>query len=299
MNARQELTMAACDALAAMGKKPSLSLVRQWTTDHGGKRGSDPDVQADINQWYADLLKLKQEKLEVPGLPDKVAQSARAFWLAANEAAAEKVEAAIEATMTREAEAQRLVDAAVAETAQHQGRLQETASQLAVTNASIAGRDEIIRRFESNLAEQRGIAAIKDERIAALTDDLARRSQEHAAAVVQLDGLRKHSLMQIDETRSESRHWRAEFERVDTENRTSVQVYRQKADNLSNKLAGAEGRLEQMKTELVESRARTLTLEIAMADMLNTRSDKNENTIDKRKRLRQPLRQAGLKAKTR
>src|SRR5436309_779262 len=80
MSERQTLTWQACDALAAENKKPSIGLVRAWTLQHAGaKRGSDPDVQADINAWYANLFKLRTEKA-IPELPDPVAALMRELW---------------------------------------------------------------------------------------------------------------------------------------------------------------------------------------------------------------------------
>jgi hypothetical protein len=53
---RQDLTRLACDALAGAGKKPSIGLVREWTiTTAGAKKGSDGDVQKDINLWGVTL----------------------------------------------------------------------------------------------------------------------------------------------------------------------------------------------------------------------------------------------------
>jgi hypothetical protein len=50
MNERRSLTWEACDALASTGEKPTIGKVREWTlVERGAKRGSDADVQADIN----------------------------------------------------------------------------------------------------------------------------------------------------------------------------------------------------------------------------------------------------------
>ena len=77
---RQELTWRACDALAAAGKKPSINLVREWTiASTGAKKGSDGDVQKDINGWFDDVLKLKRDSV-IDGLPDAVGSLARDLW---------------------------------------------------------------------------------------------------------------------------------------------------------------------------------------------------------------------------
>ena len=101
--------------------------------------------------------------------------------------------------------------------------------------------------------------------IAGLVDELARTTQQHAAGLVELDGLRKHSLLQIDQARGEVRHWKAEFERVDHENRTTLETYRQKASSLATDLADARGRLSAIEEALTSARLRNADLEQRMS----------------------------------
>ena len=94
---RQELTRLACDTLAAAGKKPSIGLVREWTiAETGAKKGSDGDVQRDINLWFDDLLKLKRD-IAIDGLPDAVGSLARDFWRLAVDSATDTLAGAREA----------------------------------------------------------------------------------------------------------------------------------------------------------------------------------------------------------
>ena len=115
------------------------------------------------------------------------------------------------------------------------------------------------------MAEARALLTAKDERLAGIADELARTAQQYAAGLVELEGARKHSLLQIDQARGESRHWKAEFERVDHENRTTLETYRQKASSLATELAGARGRLSAIEEALTAARARNAALEQSVA----------------------------------
>lgn len=92
----------------------------------------------------------------------------------------------------------------------------------------------------------------------------ARRSNRRRA-LVELDGLRKHSLLQIDQARGEVRHWKTEFERVGHENRMTLETYRQKAPSLATDLAGARGRLSAIEEALMSARLRNANLEQRMS----------------------------------
>ena len=133
---------------------------------------------------------------------------------------------------------------------------------------------EAIRRLEESLTEIRTTAAAieerhagqllaRDERIVDLTSDFARKEAEYASRITELNGVRKHALMQIDEARVESRHWKAEFDRVDAENKSSVVTYRQRASALDSELAGVRGRLGAVEESLAASRLRCAQLEAA------------------------------------
>jgi len=102
-------------------------------------------------------------------------------------------------------------------------------------------------------------------RIAGLSADLARKAEEHASGLAELDGLRRHSLLQIDQARGETRHWKREFERVDHENKTTLETYRQKASTLANELAAARGRLGAVEDALATAQLRVVALEAALS----------------------------------
>jgi hypothetical protein len=262
---RQELTRLACDALAAAGKKPSIGLVREWTiAATGAKKGSDGDVQKDINGWFDDLLKLKRD-IAIDGLPDAVGSLARDFWRLAVDSANDAFAGERDTLAAHRADADKQVALAREKTLAAVAVTSAVTARLDIANETIAGRDEAIRRLEDSLSEARATLRAKDERIAGLSDELARTAQQQAAGLVELDGLRKYSLLQIDQARGEVRHWKAEFERVDQENRTTLETYRQKASSLATDLSGARGRLSAIEEALTSARLRNADLEHRMS----------------------------------
>ena len=262
---RQELTRRACDMLAAAGKKPSIGLVREWTiATTGAKKGSDGDVQKDINGWFDDLLALKRDSA-IDGLPDAVGSLARELWRLATDCASDALAAERDVLTLDKAAADRLVDLAHEKTVAALEQANALTTRLDIATETVAGRDDTIRRLEQALAEARAIATAKDERLSGIADELARTAQQHAAGLVELEGARKHSLLQIDQARGESRHWKAEFKRVDHESRATLETHRQQAASLAGELAGARGRLSAIEEALAAARIRNAALEQSIA----------------------------------
>lgn len=260
MTTRRELTFAACDALAAQGIKPAMSSVRKWTYENcGGKRGSDPDVQGDINAWFEGLLQLKKNAHVIPGMPEHVAAQALQLWVSAREAALDTLDSERAAVEAQGAQMEERVRQAEEATSAALSRAEATQHQLDLAHEKIAGLQEMIAALESAATEQRAVLAAREERIAGLSEEIRRKTEAHAALVGEMDGVRRHTLLQIDTARGEARHWKTEFERVDAENRTQVDQYRQRASRAENDLAAVRGRLEAVEAEL----ARRITSETA------------------------------------
>ncbi len=78
----------------------------------------------------------------------------------------------------------------------------ELKNKLAIAGEIIAGRDDAIQRLEQSLSEMRATLEAKDERIAGLSAELARTPAQQAAGLAELDGLRRHSLLQIEQSRA-------------------------------------------------------------------------------------------------
>jgi len=265
MSERQNLSWTACDTLAAQGKKPSIGLVREWTiATTGAKKGSDGDVQKDINEWYADLLKLKRDK-GVSGLPDAVATLTRELWRYAVESANDGLAAERTALAGEKAEAEKLIDLAQEDTLAAIEIANELKGKLTIANAALLGRDEQIKRLEQVLAEQRATLQAKDERLAGLADELSRKAEEHAGGLAQLDGLRKHSLLEIDRARIESRQWKAEFARVEAEGKAAAHEYHEKISVLDKQLSSAKGRLGAIEESLAAAGKRVAILEAELS----------------------------------
>jgi len=270
MSDRKHLTWSACDALAAEGRKPSLGLVREWTiATTGAKRGSDGDVQQDIHQWYDDLLKLKRDKA-IADVPAAVAGLARDFWRLAVDCASDALASERAALAKEKAEAEKLIDLAQEDTVAAVEIANQLKGKLAIANEAISGRDDAIKRLEASLAEIRATFQAKDERIAGLSADLARKAEEHASGMAELEGLRRHSLLQIEQARGETRHWKTEFGRVDHENKTTLETYRHKASTLANELAAARGRLGAVEDALAAAQHRVSSLETALSAARST-----------------------------
>lgn len=281
MSERQNLSWAACDALAAEGKKPSIGLVREWTiASTGAKKGSDGDVQRDISLWYADLLNLKRTQA-VSVLPDPVAALTRDLWQLSVDCANDQLAAERQSLEREKNEANKMVELARAEAAAAAALTAQLKSAVAIANETIAGRDETIKRLEASLIQCQAVLLAKEERIESLSAELARKAEEHAAGLVERDGLRKHALLQIDQARGEARHWKSEFERVDQESKSTVELQRQKASSLSNELAGALGRLGATEDSLRAATHRTQFLEKELAQT-STASGTGANPSRKR-----------------
>lgn len=268
---RREFTWQACDALAAAGRKPSIASVREWTlAHHGRKQGSDTDTQADINAWYVLLLALKQEKQTVAGMPDEVAALARGLWIKANEAASDALQA------------QRVeLDAELANASQQVARAEDATAAIR-SHAATLGHEidvarEAIRRLEDALSEVRatvqatevrhaGQLHLRDEQLAALGRELARKDAEHAARVAELDGLRRHALLQIDEARTEARTWKGEHDRSVVAHQSALAQTRDVNAKVQEELAAAGGRLSAIEEALAASRQQNAFLEATLAE---------------------------------
>lgn len=254
---RQELTFAACDALAVNGRKPSVALVREQTIILAGiKKGSDGDVQEDIRLWY-------------DGLPERMATLFRATWRGAVELAQEGVAGE---RMQLEQERER----AATDVARARDLAESMRQELALANATIDARDAAIARLDGASAQQQAEIVqltaklgAREERIEALTAELARKAAEQAAAFTELDGARKHALLQIDQARGEGCHWKEQYERGEQgaqSLRAMAETYRGRAGNLEAELAGVKGRLQALEDGLASERRHGAALSAQLAD---------------------------------
>lgn len=261
---RAELHRHAADAIAAEGRKPSISSLRQWTLLHAGiKRGSDTDTQADVTAWWRDLLALKNQK-RIADVPESISSLATTLWKAALEAAEKSLASQWSDLAEARFDMQRQIDLANAAEQASKGDAARLRGELEVAHATSAGKEDAIAQLRGELAAARATLGAKDQRIEGLASDFARKSQENATAVQQLDDLRRSSLVQIDEARQEGRHWRGEFHRVDEENRSALQKHQLRHTELQSQMAEARGRMSAFQESLTEQQERNRELENAL-----------------------------------
>lgn len=267
---RRELTWMACDALAAAGRKPSIASVREWTlANQGRKQGSDTDTQADINAWYAVLLSMKQERQSVAGLPGDVAALARDLWIRANEAASNLLATQREAMQAELATAQQEVDAATAEATEAHRLNQATAHALEVAREAVRRLEDTVSTLrtaaEATEVRHAGQLQARDERLAALRQDSTAREAEQSARLVELDGLRRHAMQQIEDARGELRTLKAEAERQAQAQQALLAAERQATVSARSELSAAAGRLSAIEEGLAAEQRRSAAAETALA----------------------------------
>lgn len=107
---RREAVWAVCDQLSAQGLKPSLRSVKMHYP-----RGSDTDVQKDVNGWYEHVFMQHARRRVIPALPDAVVRAMESFWETASLEADSQFVKAREAHETIQEELRAQLDAARAE----------------------------------------------------------------------------------------------------------------------------------------------------------------------------------------
>ncbi|MES2831801.1 MAG: DNA-binding protein [Pseudomonadota bacterium] len=263
---RKELTWLACDAIAAGGRKPSIASVREWTiVNHGRKQGSDTDTQADINAWYGVLLAMKQQTQVIAGLPESVAELARQLWIKASDAALEGLSVQRKAVDAELEKAQASMHAADLATSAALAKADAMNHELDVAQESIRRLEDALVVAQANMqaADARHALQIEswNERLAGLTREVTKKDAEQAARTLEIDGLRKHALLQIEDARAESRKWKDTFEAAATAHQAALNIERQSIAAARAALAGASGRLSAVEEALLRSEQRNAVLE--------------------------------------
>lgn len=115
---RREAVWDVCDQLSAQGVKPSLRNVKMHYP-----RGSDTDVQKDVNAWYEHVFAQHARRRVVPSLPDAVVQAMEAFWETASTQANAQFSGEREAHASNTAQLQSELETARGELAQTKERL--------------------------------------------------------------------------------------------------------------------------------------------------------------------------------
>lgn len=110
---RREAVWEVCDQLSSQGVKPSLRNVKMHYP-----RGSDSDVQKDVNAWYEHVFAQHARRRVIPTLPDSVVQAMEAFWETASMEARAQFDGERESQTVHLAQVQEALEAAQRDLAQ-------------------------------------------------------------------------------------------------------------------------------------------------------------------------------------
>lgn len=281
---RRTTVWTVCDHLAtAENMKPSVREVRRHYT-----RGSDSDVQADINAWWEALFGFYRDRHTRPNLPSGVVEGVEALWtLALAEAAktVEEVRAVAEqqiAGAMEEMAASRLA----ADEAREESRA--VSASLDLANQRIEHLQADLGALEGRFAQEAALRAGAESQIVTLREEIARKDAESRAAVeahgaqlkaeqeahaVQLkseqdryDGMNRFLLQQADEMRQQklaaATQAASEVERL----KTMSDAYRKRANAAEEGLGLTKGRLAQQTEDLATVRAEATALQQRLAD---------------------------------
>lgn len=239
-----EMTKRCCAELTKCGQR-----IPSWTTirDIIGK-GSANDInrgKEDFRREHGDAL--RKMSGFVKGVPEALAPHILGFWQAAISLVREEFngqvaewQAQIEQAEAAVAHAEDVRDQAVSRAEALQGQiagLQEAMNALqSRVDTERATREQAERMFESNRQE---LAGQRDElRIA-----LAHSQQELSDAITRLEGIEKHSLLEIDRARTEAQNKiasiQAKAERVSTDYTLEIARVNNQLRDLRIQLASA------------------------------------------------------------
>ncbi len=240
---RRDQVWQVCDQLASQNDKPSLSKVRGT---HKG--GSDTDVQADIQAWYASVFQKHSVQAAGLGVPDEVAQIMRTLWSTAMAAASGHLDKERDdlanARETIALEKQAILDQHQALQAQwedlkltHQEQshllaiTEERLQQTQANNAGLVAEQGVLNQRLSSLMQDVSMMEVRhSEMVSQLSQQhsvvLEQVSSEHRSRLMEFEtaqtvqeqrhrGMEKHMLLQIEEARVQITEWKtkAEYER--------------------------------------------------------------------------------------
>lgn len=171
----------ACDRLAQDGAKPTLSKIRPL---HRG--GSDTDVQADIQAWFAEVFKRHSAQAEGLGLPKEVAALMRGLWDAAQSSSDAQLNAQRE-ELERKREGW-LADNALCKQERDEvnARAFELELRLAAEQERSTAQARVVADLELRLAEAQSEFRQARGRADRLAEEIAANETRHGEAMWQL-----------------------------------------------------------------------------------------------------------------
>lgn len=241
---RREAVWRVCDELAKQGVKPSVSKVRPH---HQG--GSDTDVHADIQAWFADVFAARVGSGGHSQLPEEVGSLMRQLWSTARSAAEAQL-----ARLSEELEIRRhQVELSLQ---QLQARLDE-----ALTHGSELQTQLTLEQARADgLSHQVAQARLRETEQQALVHELNLRLQSHEQTIAQQ--AQRHA----EEREADRKAHHEELERVHHAAEQRVEQLQQQTANLQENFRSIERRMlleiDQRKQDLRQLEAKTRATEL-------------------------------------
>lgn len=183
---RTEWVYQVCDELAAEGVKPTLRLVRA----RGRVRGSDGDVQGDINAWFDRLLHRHTAANLDDSIPGVLADAFRNFWQMALDEAGKQFDAERDKSAEASRQLQSQLDESVAAAAESAATNLRLGSELAQATQTIATLSAALNKSEGQLSDLASRFDLQTIEIQSQNRAISQLHETHAARIS--DIIREH-----------------------------------------------------------------------------------------------------------
>jgi chromosome segregation ATPase len=255
---RREAVWEVCDQLSAQGIKPSLRSVKIHYP-----RGSDTDVQKDVNGWYEHVFSQHARRRMIPSLPDAVVKAMEAFWETASLEADSQFVKERQAHEDMRSALQGKLDGALAELAQAKAAAAKSDQDNVDLRLELSHRSTLLADAERENTELR-----RDQE--ALRNQLQQRDTDHKAEVSHMRDTHERNLkaqredfeLQVKLVREAAAQQSEEHQRAmtradehyrDLERRSLVEVdaLRTKAKSADETIERLRGTVHEREVELV------------------------------------------------
>jgi chromosome segregation ATPase len=234
---RREAVWEVCDQLSAQGIKPSLRSVKMHYP-----RGSDTDVQKDVNGWFEHVFAQHARRRVIPTLPESVVKAMEAFWETASLEADNQFAKERKAHEDMRSEMREKLDSVLAELAQSKAAATKSEQdnvdlrlELSHRSTLLSDAEEEIKVLRRDLDElrrhlqkrdmdhqeelshlrdthERNLKAQREDfelQVKLVREAAAKQAEEHDRAMKRADDhyrdLERRSLMEIDSMRTRAK----------------------------------------------------------------------------------------------
>ena len=270
---RSKLVWGTCDELAAEGTKPTMRLVRA----RGKMRGSDADIQTDVNVWFSKAFEQLTLNRQVDPIPDALKQAMTILWGVAS------TEAAAEFDVDREAIQKTLLEEQTAHS-ETKRALNDALDRIEQANKLLASRQSDIGRLqsqvESDSTEILGLTSQLSSIKVQLNEEKKRHASEHEQTIktcrARIEEIKTECDRRIDElTTTNQQHittlksqLEASESARDEANKHAmreIDIARQSAKVAQSEVASKQETITKMaqRTKEVEEEAANLRIEVA------------------------------------